>query len=68
MSYEESLKEVDLIIGNLESGEVELDKSIKQYEKAVKLIEGCDAMLNSAMGKVKMIVEKDGEVVEKDFV
>ena len=37
-SFEENLIEIDGIIEKLESGELSLDESIKEYETAMKLL------------------------------
>lgn len=52
-TYEENLTEIDEIIEKLENGELNLDESIKEYEKSMKLIEECSKILNEAQGKVQ---------------
>ena len=54
-TYEENLTEIDEIIEKLENGELNLDESIKEYEKSMKLIEECSKILNEAQGKVQKI-------------
>ncbi len=66
-TYEDNIAEIDEIIEKLESGELTLDESIKEYEKSMKLIEKCGSMLEEAEGKVKKITLKNGEILEEDF-
>jgi exodeoxyribonuclease VII small subunit len=66
-SFEDSLKELDIIIDELEDGEITLEESIVKYEKAVELIEGCNQILESAQGKLKKIKENMGEITEEEF-
>ncbi len=65
-SFEENLIEIDGIIEKLESGELTLDESIKEYETAMKLLKKSSDLLNRAEGKVLKVVEKaDGVEVEE---
>lgn len=62
-SFEENLIEIDGIIEKLESGELTLDESIKEYETAMKLLKKSSDLLNRAEGKVLKVVEKDEELL-----
>lgn len=66
-SFEENLNEIDLIIDAMESGEFDLDESIKKYEGAMKLIGKCSDQLEKAEGKIKKVMEKNGELQIEDF-
>lgn len=61
-NYEENLTEIDEIIEKLENGELNLDESIKEYEKSMKLIEECSKMLNEAQGKIQKINTSNGNI------
>ncbi|MFA6708805.1 MAG: exodeoxyribonuclease VII small subunit [Fusobacterium sp.] len=62
-SFEENLENIDLMIKNLESGELTLEESIKEYEKTMKLIKKSSDILNKAEGKILKIKEVNGEVI-----
>lgn len=62
-TFEENLTEIDEIIERLESGELSLDESIKEYETAMKLLKKSSDILNRAEGKVLKVVEKDEELL-----
>jgi len=65
LTFEENLENIDKIIGKLENGELTLDDSIKEYEKAMKLLKESSDMLKAAEGKVlKVTQEKIEEVKE----
>ena len=57
MSFEEALAELEGIVRQLEAGEVELEKSIKLYERGAALKAHCEARLKSAELKVEQIVQ-----------
>lgn len=63
-TFEESVKELELIVNSLESGELNLDKSIEKYSEAMKLIEFCEKKLNAATKTVNKLVESNGKIVD----
>lgn len=62
MSFEAALKELETIVGKLESGEVELEESIAIYERGEALRAHCDGLLKKAEAKVEKIsLDADGK-------
>jgi len=57
MTFEEALAELEVIVRQLEAGDVELEKSIAIYERGAALKAHCDARLKSAELKVEQIVQ-----------
>jgi len=57
MSFEEALRELEEIVRKLESGNVELEKSIEIYERGAKLKAHCESRLKSAELKIEQIVQ-----------
>jgi len=66
-TFEENILEVDEVISRLEAGEITLEESIKEYEKAVKLLKKSADILDKAEGKIKKVIEKNGEILIEDF-
>lgn len=60
--FEKNLENIDEIIEKLESGELSLENSIKEYEKAMKLIKSSSDILERAEGKIIKVSENDGEI------
>ena len=56
MSFEAALAELETIVQKLESGEVELEKSIALYQRGAALKAHCEARLKDAQLKVDKIV------------
>ncbi len=48
LNIEKALSEIDEILKQLESGEQDLETSLKLYEKGTILIAGCQERLNAA--------------------
>lgn len=67
-SFEESLKKLESIIGKLEQGDLPLDESVRLFEEGVKLSDACKADLETAEGKVQMLLkQKDGSMKSGPF-
>lgn len=63
--FEEKIKDLENIINELESGNIDLEESISKYTEAMKLVKECDDKLKSIEKQVSKIVMENGE--EKDF-
>jgi exodeoxyribonuclease VII small subunit len=55
LSFERALKELEAIVGRLESGDVELEESIAIYERGDALKAHCDRLLKQAEAKVERL-------------
>ncbi len=55
MAFEQALAELEKIVGDLESGQVSLDDSIKLYERGEKLKGRCESLLKSATARIEKI-------------
>lgn len=61
MSFERALKELEQIVSRLERGDVELEESIKIYERGEALRNRCDTLLKKAEAKIdKITFDADG--------
>ena len=60
MKFEENIKELEQIINELESGNIDLEESIEKYTKAMKLVNVCDKKLKDIEEKVTKIVTENG--------
>lgn len=56
VDLEKSMRELEQIVEQLESGDLSLDKSLKQFEKGVKLSRDCQAALTDAEQKVQVLM------------
>lgn len=65
MSFEDALKELQVVVKRLETGETTLDNSIKDYEYGMALKKYCESKLAEAKMKVEKVVEKPDGSMEK---
>jgi exodeoxyribonuclease VII small subunit len=60
-NFEDSLKKLETIVAQLEEGELPLEESLKLFEEGVSLSAVCKQELDTAEGKVQMLVkQRDG--------
>lgn len=57
MSYKEASQELELIIRNLESGDLELEDSLASYTRGVELLKSLRERLATAEQKVSVLVK-----------
>lgn len=63
--FEEKMKDLETIVNELESGEIDLDSSIEKYTQAMKLVKECDEKLKTIEEQVNKIVTENGTI--EDF-
>ena len=61
-TYEENIEQIDEILEKLENGELSLEDSINEYEKAIKFIKESEKLLEIGEGKVLKVLEKNGKL------
>lgn len=55
-TFEENLKELETILKELETGNVDLDKAIEKYNEAMKLAKVCGDKLTNAKESINKIL------------
>jgi exodeoxyribonuclease VII small subunit len=62
LPFEKALAELEQIVGQLERGDVPLDRSIAIYERGDRLRQHCEALLKKAELRVEVITQgADGQ-------
>ena len=64
LSFEESIKKLEIIVKELESGEVLLDDAINKFNEACVLAKTCDEKLKNATDSINTILNEDGSLKE----
>ena len=68
MTFEAAIARLEEIVRSLESGNAPLDVSLSLYEEGVALVRLCNARLDHAQQRVKILTfGDDGAAQEKDF-
>jgi exodeoxyribonuclease VII small subunit len=63
MSFEDAMRELEKVVGDLERGDVPLEQSIALYERGAQLKQRCQTKLKEAEEKVALITQEgDGTI------
>jgi exodeoxyribonuclease VII small subunit len=60
--FEASLSELETLIGQMESGSLSLDDSVKGFERGMALYENCKLALDQAQLKVELLLKGASEM------
>ena len=66
-SFEDSLKELEQLVEQMERGDMPLEESLKSFERGVQLTRTCQQALKAAEQKVQILLEENGETTLKPF-
>lgn len=66
MKYEEALKELEQIIINLNDSKIPMSEAIKVFERGLELSKFCYKQLNEVKGKISIIKEELGALLEEE--
>ena len=58
-SFEESMKRLEEIISELESGDIELEKSLAYFTEGIEMVKNCKSELTKAEEKVKILIDEE---------
>lgn len=67
LGLEESLHSLESLINRMESGDLTLEESLKEFEKGIKLIHSSQKSLSDAEQKVQILLEKSKTAKPVDF-
>ncbi len=59
--FEQSLKKLEGIVEQLESGDLALEKAVKQWEEGMKLRDSCEKILAKTQQKVDVLLNSSGD-------
>jgi exodeoxyribonuclease VII small subunit len=65
--FEECLQRLEKIVGELEKGEISLEKSLALFEEGMQLSNACRKELEQAEGKVEILLKQNGKVQAEPF-
>jgi len=67
-TFEQSMKQLERIVQELEDGDLPLEKAIKKFEEGIKLTKFCSQKLDETEKKISILLENaKGQVIEKPF-
>ena len=65
-NFEQSLKQLEAIVVQMERGDVSLEESVKLFEEGSKLAEQCRQQLAEAEGKVEILMKQRNGAMKRE--
>lgn len=56
-SFEQSLKELETIVSDLEKGELPLEESIQKYQSGIERLKECHEILGKAQKRIEILTK-----------
>lgn len=66
-TFEECLDRLEKIVGELEKGDVPLDRALELFDEGMKLSGSCRKELEEAEGKVEILLKRNGKLQAEAF-
>lgn len=65
--FEDCLQRLEVIVNELEKGDVSLDQALQLFDEGVTLSNSCRKELEEAEGKVEILVKRNGKLQPESF-
>lgn len=65
--FEECLQRLEQIVGELEKGEIPLERALGLFEEGIQLSNSCRTELEQAEGKVEVLLSHNGKMQPEAF-
>ena len=67
LSFEQAMEKLEKIVGQLEGGDVPLEKAIELFQQGMELAQVCGGKLEQFERKIEILVEENGTLAKKPF-
>jgi exodeoxyribonuclease VII small subunit len=67
LTFEENLKKLEDIVDKLESGNIDLEKSVELYEQGMILKDICSSRLKKVEFQINKIKLENSKIIKKNF-
>jgi exodeoxyribonuclease VII small subunit len=65
--FEECIQRLEVIVAELEKGDVALDLALELFDEGMKLSSSCRRELEEAEGKVEILLKRNGKMQPEPF-
>jgi len=65
--FEQSLDELEQVVARMEGGELNLDESLRSFERGIALYRSCQAALEQAEARVKLLLDPEHPETAQPF-
>ena len=67
LNFEDTMKELETIVKELENGDLNLDESVKKFEKGMNLSKNANKMIEDAEKKIMILIKNEEGPSEEKF-
>lgn len=67
MNFEETMKKLEAITGELEKGELNLEESVKRFEEGMELSKQASKILEESEKKINILIQDEDKIIEESF-
>jgi exodeoxyribonuclease VII small subunit len=68
LDFEATLNELNQIVEQMEQGGLKLEDALKNFERGIALIRGCQTLLKAAEQKVQILSAQNGQNTLSPFI
>lgn len=68
LTFEEAMKQLEIITSELEKGDLDLDKSVAKFEEGMKLSKQCSKLLEDAEKRITILLKDEDTIKEENFI
>ncbi|OTQ73081.1 MULTISPECIES: exodeoxyribonuclease VII small subunit [unclassified Gilliamella] len=66
-SFEETIKQLEAIVTQLENGDLPLDEALNEFEKGIKLARSGQKQLNEAEQRIQILLTENSDAQLSEF-
>ncbi|MCI9017079.1 MAG: exodeoxyribonuclease VII small subunit [Clostridia bacterium] len=66
ISFEETIKQLEIIANELEKGDLSLDDSVSKFEEGMKLSKQCSKVLEDAEKRISILLKKEEDSIKEE--
>jgi exodeoxyribonuclease VII small subunit len=66
-NFEETIKQLEAIVTQLENGDLPLDEALNEFEKGIKLARSGQKHLNEAEQRIQILLSENGDAKLSQF-
>ncbi|MBW7459441.1 exodeoxyribonuclease VII small subunit [Paenibacillus sepulcri] len=67
ITFEEAIERLEVIVSQLENGDVPLEKAIDLFQEGMKMSQLCGAKLEQVEKKIEVLIESESGFIKKTF-
>ena len=68
LTFEEAMKQLEIITSELEKGDLDLDKSVAKFEEGMNLSKQCSNLLEDAEKRITILLKDEDTIKEENFI